>query len=263
MCFNLLSLFNLTSSEEINKNLIFQLPISLNLNYSNSIKVSFSALDEGESKIFIFNEQYIYSISIKLSYSFDNLKIAAIKNFTLNHNMTRDLNNLDKMDKLIYLSTALYHGNRYIIYGYKKGEIKVYLLNDKQKNSYITTRTIFNLNQIYKIYHTQGFLFIITDNKKKIKILSLLGSNSILVNCYNFNDIVDLVFDYKNNLLYVLDIKGNIFIKELSLSVSKAYSNTCNNIYYLQIPDYIIYNQHNSIESMKLIMAKNSNLYNI
>ena len=83
---------------------------------------------------------------------------------------------------MLYLTTTLYHGNRYIIYGFKNGEIKVDLLVDKIKNNYITTRTIFNMKQIYKIYLAQGFLFIITDNRKKIKILSLLGSNSIIVN---------------------------------------------------------------------------------
>ena len=45
-----------------------------------------------------------------------------------------------------------------------------------------------------------------------------------------FNDIIDIAFDYKNNLLYILDNKGNIIIKELTLSVSKAYTNTCNKL---------------------------------
>lgn len=257
--YNLLSLYNLTSNIEINKNLIFQIPISINFNYSNSIEISFSAFDEGESKIYIFNGLKIYSIHIKFNYTFENFKIAKINNFTINNNILNDLNSLEKQNKLLYLTTTLYHGNRYIIYGFKNGEIKVDLLVDKINNNYITTRTIFNMKQIYKIYLAQGFLFIITDNRKKIKILSLLGSNSIIVNCYNFNDIVDLAFDYKNNLLYILDIKGNIFIKELSLSISKAYSSTCNNIYYLQIPEYIIHNI-NSMEPFKLVMTKNTNL---
>ena len=87
------------------------------------------------------------------------------------------------------------------------------------------------MNQkIYKIYQIQGYLFIINENRKKIRILSLLGSNNILINCYSFNEIVDILFDYKNNLLYILDNKGTLIIKELSLSVSKAYTNTCNSI---------------------------------
>ena len=160
----------------------------------------------------------------------------------------------------MYISTTLYHGNRYILYGYENGECKVYLLKDKYNDSYISPRTIFNLNQkIYKIYQIQGYLFIISENRKKIRILSLLGSNSILVNCYSFNEIIDILFDYKNNLLYILDNKGTLIIKELSLSVSKAYTNTCNSIYSLQIPDYIIQNNNDSYKTLKLIMPKNSN----
>ena len=116
------------------------------------------------------------------------------------------------------------------------------------------------MNQkIYKIYQIQGYLFIINENRKKIRILSLLGSNNILINCYSFNEIVDILFDYKNNLLYVLDNKGTLIIKELSLSVSKAYTNTCNSIYTLQIPDYVIQNSNDSNATLKLIMAKNTN----
>ena len=211
--YNLIALYNLSS---INEDNAFKIPLNLNLNFSNYIKVSFSPFDEGESKFYIFNGNSIYSIHIKLNYTLDSFKIAYINNFTIHNNAT-EISESEKINNLIYLSTTLYHGNRYIIYGYQSGEIKVYLLLDRNKNYYISTRTIFNMNKIHKIYHIQGFLFIITDNRKKIKILSLLGSNSILINCYNFNDIVDLVYDYKNNLLYVLDIKGNIFIKELSL----------------------------------------------
>ena len=249
--YNSLSLYNISSEKEINNSLIFNQSISLNLNYSNDIYVSFSAFDEEETKILLFNQEKIFSIHLKLNYSLDNFKISYINNFTI-------ANYSD--GNLLYISTTLYHGNRYILYGYENGECKVYLLKDKYNDSYISPRTIFNLNQrIYKIYQIQGYLFIISENRKKIRVLSLLGSNSILVNCYSFNEIIDILFDYKNNLLYILDNKGTLIIKELSLSVSKAYTNTCNSIYSLQIPDYIIQNYNDSDKTLKLIIPKNSN----
>ena len=252
--YNSLSLYDLSSKDEINNATIFQVPLSLNLNYSNSVKVSFSAFDEEETKIFIFNDDKIYSIHLRLNYSLDSLKLSYINNFTI-VNYTNDNKNL------IHVSTTLYHGNRYMIYGYKNGECKIYFLRDKFNDSFISPRTLFKMkHEIYKIYQIQGYLFIIDKNRKKIRILSLLGSNSILVNCYSFNDIIDIAFDYKNNLLYILDNKGNIIIKELALSVSKAYTNTCNSIYSLQIPNYIIQNNNYSKETLKLVMSKNTNI---
>ena len=250
--YNYLSLYNLSSKEGINETKIFQIPIELNLNYSGSIKISFSSFDEEETKILIFNNEKIYSIHIKLNYSLDSFKISYINNFTV-----ANFSN----NNLIYTSTALYHGNRYVLYGYKYGECKIFLLKENNNENYLSIRTIFNLNDnIYKIYQIQGYLFIIYENRKKIRILSLLGSNSILLNCYSFNEIIDIAFDYKNNFLYILDNKGTIIIKELSLSVSKAYTNTCNNIYSLQIPNYIVDSHKNSKEILKLIMTKNTNL---
>ena len=252
--YNSLSLYDLSSKEGINNTKIFQMPLSLNLNYSNSIKVSFSSFDEEETKIFIFNDDKIYSIHLRLNYSLDSFKLSYINNFTI-VNYTNDNKNL------IHVSTTLFHGNRYMIYGYKNGECKIYFLRDKFNDSYVSPRTIFKMkHEVYKIYQIQGYLFIIDENRKKIRILSLLGSNSILVNCYSFNDIIDIAFDYKNNLLYILDNKGNIIIKELALSVSKAYTNTCNSIYSLQIPDYIIQNNNHSKETLKLVMSKNTNI---
>ena len=250
--YNHLTLFDLSSKNESNNiTKPFQLEIPIKLNYSNSISVSFSAFDEEETKIFVFNNEKIYSIHIKLNYTLDNFKILYINNFTISNSIN---------ENLIYISTTLYHGNRYILYGYKNGECQVHLLRDKFNDSFITIRTALDMKQpIYKIYQIQGYLFVINENRKKIRILSLLGSNSILVNCYSFNEIIDIVFDYKNNLLYILDNKGVLIIKELSLSVSKAYTNTCNSIYSLQIPDYIIQNNNDSYKTLKLIMPKNSN----
>ena len=245
--YNSLSLFNITTKKEI-----FEIPILINLNFSKSIKVSFSAFDEEETKILIFNNERIYSIHLQLNYSLTSFKISYINNFTISNYSD---------EKLIHISSALYHGNRYAIYGYNNGECQVYLLRDKLNDSCVSARTIFKLNQqIFKIYQTQGYLFIIEENGKKIRILSLLGSNSVLVNCYCFNKIIDIIFDYKNNLLYILDNKGTIIIKELTLSVSKAYTNTCNSIYSLQIPNFIIKNQKNSDETLKLIISKTTNL---
>ena len=252
--YNSLSLYDLSSKDGINNTKIFQVPLSLNLNYSNYVQVSFSAFDEEETKIFIFNDDKIYSIHLRLNYSLDSFKLSYINNFTI-VNYTNDNKNL------IHVSTTLFHGNRYMIYGYKNGECKIYFLRDKFNDSYVSPRTIFKMkHEVYKIYQIQGYLFIIDENRKKIRILSLLGSNSILVNCYSFNDIIDIAFDYKNNLLYILDNKGNIIIKELALSVSKAYTNTCNSIYSLQIPNYIIQNNNHSKETLKLVMSKNTNI---
>ena len=257
--YNLLSLFNLTTDEHFYKNKT-EIPISISLNFSFPIHISFSAFEEEQTKIYIFNNQIIYSIILKVNFLLDEIKISNIKNFTIpdsdiSSNIQTNLDN-----NLIYLSTTLYHGNRYIIYGYSTGEIKVYLIRDKSKDNYISVRTTFNLHKsIYKIYQIQGYLFVVTDNKKKINVLSLLGSNSILVNCYNYNEIIDLVFEFKKNLLYILDSKGNIIIKELVLSVSKAYTNTCINIYYLQIPKYIN-EKHNKLNKrMNLMMTKDLN----
>ena len=266
LCINinldLLSLYNLTSDEQYSKNVI-KIPFTLNLDFSFPIHISFSAFDEEQTKIYFFNNKNIYCIFLKLNNLLDNITISNIKNFTLPNSHLSSHNSIKNDDinnNLIYLSTTLYHSNRYIIYGYSTGEIKVYLIKDKSKDDYISIRTIFNLHKtISKIYQIQGYLFVVTDNKKKINVLSLLGSNSILVNCHNFNEIIDLVFEYKKNLLYVLDNKGNIIIKELVLSISKAYTNTCNNIYYLKIPKYIVQRHTKLNKKMSLVMTKDLN----
>ena len=272
--YNLLSLYNLTIQEQFAKKII-KIPLSLSLDFSFDIHLSFSAFDEEQTKIYIFNNQLVYSILLNFNFILDNITIANIKNFTIpksdltTENNTNNSKSISKKvndieydinENLIYLSTTLYHANRYIIYGYSTGEIKVYLIRDKSKDNYISVRTTFNLHKtINKIYQIQGYLFVVTDNKKKINVLSLLGSNNILINCYNFNEIIDLVFEYKKNLLYILDNKGNIIIKELVLSVSKAYTNTCNNIYYLQIPKYIIQRHNKLNKKLSLKMTKDLN----
>ena len=256
--YNMLSLYNITS-EKNNSTLIKNISINITLNYSYPIQVSFSAFDEEQTKIYIFNNNHIFSLLLKFNYRLDDIMLFSIKNFTINNIITTIENDL------IYLSTTLYHGNRYIIYGYSNGKIFVYLIRDKtniSENNYVSIRTVFNLHKkIDKIYQTQGYLFVVTDDRKKINVLSLLGSNSILVNCYNYNSIVDLVFEYKKYLLYVLDNKGNVFIKELVLSVSKAYTNTCKNIYYIQLPDYVVKKHNNNFLSnqINLIMTRNLN----
>ena len=258
--YNLMSIFNLTTDEKFSKNII-KIPLSLLLNFSFPIHLSFSAFEEEQTKIYIFNNHLVYSIVLRINFFSDNITISSIKNFTVpNSNISSNesikyINDLNK--NLIYLSTTLYHANRYIIYGYSTGEIKVYLIKDKSKDNFISVRTTFNLHKnIYKIYQVQGYLFVVTDNKKKVNVLSLLGSNNILVNCYNFNQIIDLVFEYKKNLLYILDNKGNLIIKELVLSLSKAYTNTCNNIYYLQIPKYIVQRHNKLNKKLSLVMTK-------
>ena len=212
--YNLLSLYNLTTEEQFAKKII-KIPLSLSLDFSFDIHLSFSAFDEEQTKIYIFNNQLVYSILLNFNFILDNITIANIKNFTIpksdltTENNTNNSKSISKKvndieydinENLIYLSTTLYHANRYIIYGYSTGEIKVYLIRDKSKNNYISVRTTFNLHKtINKIYQIQGYLFVVTDNKKKINVLSLLGSNNILINCYNFNEIIDLVFEYKKN----------------------------------------------------------------
>ena len=261
--YNLMTIHNLTANEHYSKNVI-EIPLSLTLDYSSPIHLSFSAFDEEQTKIYIFNNQLVYSIVLRINYFFDNITISSIKNFTIPNSeiyLNETVKFKDINQNLIYLSTTLYHANRYIIYGYSSGEIKVYLIKDKSKDNFISLRTAFNLHKnIYKIYQIQGYLFVVTDNRKKINVLSLLGSNSILVNCYNFNEIIDLVFEYKRNLLYILDNKGNIIIKELVLSISKAYTNTCNNIYYLQIPKYIVQRHNKLNKKISFVMTKDLNI---
>ena len=71
-----------------------------------------------------------------------------------------------------------------------------------KSSDYISIRAVFNSHKnINKIYQIKGYLFIVTDNRKKINVLNLLGSNNVLVNCYNYNDIIDLVFQYEKNLI--------------------------------------------------------------
>ena len=264
--YNLLSLYNLTTDEQYAKKVI-KIPLSLSLDLSIQTHLSFSAFEEEQTKIYIFNNRLVYSILLNFNFIFDNITISHIKNFTIpksdstmeNNSISNDIS-YDINDNLIYLSTTLYHANRYIIYGYSTGEIKVYLIKDKSRDNYISVRTTFNLHKaINKIYQIQGYLFVVTDNRKKINVLSLLGSNNILINCYNFNEIIDLLFEYKKNLLYILDNKGNIIIKELVLSVSKSYTNTCNNIYYLQIPKYIVQRHNKLNKKMYLRMTKDLN----
>ena len=259
--YSLLSLYNLTINEKMSKSII-NIPVSLSLDYSLPIYLSFSSFDEEQAKIFIFNNQIVYTLYLKINYFIDSFTVSNIKKLIIpiSDILTNLRINTNIDNNLIYLSTTLYHGNTYIIYGYSTGVIKVYLMNDKSKDDNISIRTVFNLHKnINKIYQIQGYLFIVTDNRRKINVLSLLGNNNILVNCYNYNDIIDLVFEYKKNLLYILDNNGNIMIKELVLSNSKQYTNICNNIYYLQIPKYIVEKHKKLNKKMKLIMTKDLN----
>ena len=178
--YNLISLYNLTTDEQYSKNVI-KIPILLDLDFSFPIHISFSAFDEEQTKIYIFNNQIVYSILLKFNYLLDNITISNIKNFTIpNFPEGNDIN-----ENLLYLSTTLYHANRYIIYGYAKGEIKVYLIKDKSKDDYISIRTSFNLHKtINKIYQTQGYLFVVTDNKKKINVLILYKFFKFYINIW-------------------------------------------------------------------------------
>ena len=259
--YNLLSLYNLNINCKNSKK-ITTIPLFLNLDYTFPIHLSFSNLNEELPTIFIFNNKMIYSILFDLSISMENFSISNIKKYIIPaSNISSNLrinNNISLNNYLIYLSTSLFHGNRYIIYGYSSGEIKIYIINDNAKDDYLSLKTTFHLHEkINKIYQIQDFLFIVTNNKKKINILSLLESKKFLINCYNYNDIIDLVYDDKNNLLYILDKKGNIIIKELILSRNKVFTNRCMNLYNLQIPNYIVQKHNNINRKMNLIITKN------
>ena len=78
--YNLVSLYNLTTDEQYSKNVI-KIPILLNLDYSFPIHISFSAFDEEQTKIYIFNNQLVYSVLLKFNYLLDNITISNIKNF--------------------------------------------------------------------------------------------------------------------------------------------------------------------------------------
>ena len=163
--YNLLSLYNITSDKN-NSALIKNISINITLNYSYPIHVSFSAFDEEQTKIYIFNNNYIFSLLLKFNYRLDDIMLFSIKNFTINNTI------INADNELIYLSTTLYHGNRYIIYGYSNGKIFIYLIRDKTnnlENNYVSIRTVFNLHKkIDKIYQTQGYLFVVTDDRKKL-----------------------------------------------------------------------------------------------
>ncbi len=133
--YNLLSLYNLTTEEQFAKK-IMKIPLSLSLDFSFDIHLSFSAFDEEQTKIYIFNNQLVYSILLNFNFILDNITIANIKNFTIpksdltTENNTNNSKSIGKKvidieydinENLIYLSTTLYHANRYIIYGYSTG----------------------------------------------------------------------------------------------------------------------------------------------
>ena len=172
--YNLLSLYNLTTDEKYAIKIIKK-PLSLKLDFSFSVHISFSAFDEEQTRIYIFNNQLVYSILLRLNIYLNNITILNIKNFTLPKSdknspdileSNKDIYNIN--DNLIYLSTTLYHANRYVIYGYSTGEINIYLIKDKFKDNYLSVRTTFNLYKIInKIYQIQGYLFFVTDIRKK------------------------------------------------------------------------------------------------
>jgi hypothetical protein len=255
--YNLLSLYNLTIINKKGKKII-TIPLFLNLDYTFPIHLSFSSLNEEQATIYIFNKNMIYSVSLVINNCMENFSVSSIKNYVIP--ASKISSNLRINNNLIYLSTFFYHGNRYIIYGYSTGEIKIFIINEKSNDHYLSIKTTFNLHKkINKIYQMQDYLFIVTNNKRNINVISLLESNNILINCYNYNEIIDLVFDDKEKLLYILDKKGNIMIKELAF-ISKVYQNGCKHLYKLQIPNYIVQKHNGLNKKINLIIAHNMNI---
>ena len=200
-------------------------------------------------------QQYL---SLVINNCMENFSVSSIKNYVIP--ASNISSNLRINNNLIYLSTFLHNGDRYIIYGYSTGEIKIYIINEKLNDHHLSMKTTFNLHKkINKIYQIQNYLFIVTNNKRNINVLSLLESNNLLINCYNYNEIIDLVYDDKEKLLYILDKKGNIMIKELTLDISKVYQNGCKHLYKLQIPNYIVQKHNGLNKKIKLIIAQNIN----
>ena len=203
-------------------------------------QVSFSGFEEDNSVIFLSNNE-VFIIVLQINFSEGNIYIPIIQKFPIEL-----LNQTNS--KMIFYDIVNYHLNRYLVLGYNTGEILVYLC---KTNSILLKTHITFPSKIDKLFLQQGLLLIVS-NSNKLTVLTLLGGNSILIVCNNYYPILDLIYDHINSILYILDIKGRLIIKNFKVNINKVYSNECETIYQIFIPKYSIKN----IEDIKLIFVK-------
>ena len=234
--FSLISIYNISES---NFNYLSSIKLNLELNIKKT-QVSFSGFEEDNSVIFLSNNE-VFIIVLQINFSEGNIYIPIIQKFPIEL-----LNQTNS--KMIFYDIVNYHLNRYLVLGYNTGEILVYLC---KTNSILLKTHITFPSKIDKLFLQQGLLLIVS-NSNKLTVLTLLGGNSILIVCNNYYPILDLIYDHINSILYILDIKGRLIIKNFKVNINKVYSNECETIYQIFIPKYSIKN----IEDIKLIFVK-------
>ena len=234
--FSLISIYNISES---NFNYLSSIKLNLELNIKNT-QVSFSGFEEDNSVIFLSDKE-VFIIVLQINFSEGNIYIPIIQKFPIEL-----LNQTNS--KMIFYDIVNYHLNRYLVLGYNTGEILVYLC---KTNSILLKTHITFPSKIDKLFLQQGLLLIVS-NSNKLTVLTLLGGNSILIVCNNYYPILDLIYDHINSILYILDIKGRLIIKNFKVNLNKVYSNECETIYQIFIPKYSIKN----IEDIKLIFVK-------
>ena len=234
--FSLISIYNISES---NFNYLSSIKLNLELNIKKT-QVSFSGFEEDNSVIFLSNNE-VFIIVLQINFSEGNIYIPIIQKFPIEL-----LNQTNS--KMIFYDIVNYHLNRYLVLGYNTGEILVYLC---KTNSILLKTHITFPSKIDKLFLQQGLLLIVS-NSNKLTVLTLLGGNSILIVCNNYYPILDLIYDHINSILYILDIKGRLIIKNFKVNVNKVYSNECETLYQIFIPKYSIKN----IEDIKLIFVK-------
>ena len=234
--FSLISFYNISES---NFNYLSSVKLNIAVDINNT-QISFSGFEEDNSVIFLSNNE-VFIIVLQINFSEGNAYIPIIQKFPI------ELLN-QKDSKMIFYDIVNYHLNRYLVLGYNTGEILIYLC---KTNSILLKTHITFPSKIDKLFLQQGLLLIVY-NSNKLTVLTLLGGNSILVVCNNYYPILDLIYDHINSILYILDIKGRLIIKNFKVNLNKVYSNECETLYQIFIPKY----SRNNINDIKLIFVK-------
>ena len=220
-----ISIYNVTS---LKINYLSSIKLSLEIDI-NDTKVSFSVFEEDNSVIFLSNNQ-VYIIFLQINFAEGIIYIPTTQKFFI------DLLGQTK-NNMIFYDAINYHLNRYLVIAYDNGEILVYLC---KTNSIVLKTHISFPSKIDKLFLKEGLLFIVND-LNKITVLTLLGGNSILIVCNNYYPILDIIYDHINSLMYILDLKGRVIIKNLKVNLNKVYSNECETLYQVLLPKYSLY----------------------
>ena len=197
-----ISIYNVTS---LKINYLSSIKLSLEIDI-NDTKVSFSVFEEDNSVIFLSNNQ-VYIIFLQINFAEGIIYIPTTQKFFI------DLLGQTK-NNMIFYDAINYHLNRYLVIAYDNGEILVYLC---KTNSILLKTHITFPSKIDKLFLKEGLLFIVND-LNKITVLTLLGGNSILIVCNNYYPILDIIYDHINSLMYILDLKGRVIIKNLKVN---------------------------------------------